>query len=108
MMRKHDVRHLPVLSGGRLIGLLSLRDLHLIETLTDSLPDEVTVEEAMSPDPFSVSPDAPVDEVAQVMAQKRYGSAVVIDGNQVVGVFTAIDGLRALAEVLRDPEAQPD
>ena len=45
--------------------------------------------------------DAPLDEVASEMARRRVGSAVVVAGTSVVGVFTAVDALRALADALK-------
>ena len=100
MMRKHGIRHLPVLARGKLVGVLSQRDLHFIETLEDVDTAEVEVSEAMSPDTYTVSPDATLREVAAEMADHKYGSAVVLDGEHVVGIFTAVDGLRALSELL--------
>lgn len=101
LMHKHAVRHLPVLHAGKLVGLLSMRDLHLVETLPDVDPAKVTVEEAMSDDPFAVPPGSDLAEVAEQMAENKYGSAVVMDGTRVVGVFTTVDGMRALAQLLR-------
>jgi acetoin utilization protein AcuB len=100
LMRAHNIRHLPVLHGGKLVGVLSDRDLHLIESLRDVDPDKVTVEEAMSPTPYTVSPKAPLDEVVREMAQHKYGCAVVEDNGKVVGVFTTVDAMRAFAEML--------
>ena len=77
VMREHKVRHLPVLAGGALVGMVTERDLHLVETLRDVDPDTVKVEDAMTPSVHSVSPDAPLDEVVSEMAEKNYGSAVV-------------------------------
>lgn len=101
MMRHHHVRHLPVLRGSKLVGLLSLRDMHLIETLSDVDPGAVTVEEAMSADPYIVAPGDALADVSAQMAEHKYGSAVVLDGNKVVGMLTTVDVCRALAELLR-------
>jgi acetoin utilization protein AcuB len=100
MMRSHHIRHLPVLDGGALVGVLSDRDLHLIETLRDVDADKVIVEEAMTPVVYKVSPEAPLDEVVREMAQHKYGSAIVEDQGKVVGVFTTVDALDALADLL--------
>jgi acetoin utilization protein AcuB len=59
------------------------------------------VEEAMTLVVYTVAPDAPLDEVADHMADHKIGSVVVLTGGKVSGVFTAVDGLRALADVLR-------
>lgn len=101
VMREHKIRHLPVLDGGRLIGMITLRDLHLVETLKDVDPKKITVEEAMSSTVYSVSPDAPLDDVVAEMAEHKYGSAVVMQNNKVVGIVTTVDVCRALAELLR-------
>ena len=100
MMREHRFRHLPVLTGGRLVGLLSDRDLNLIETLRDVDPTKVLVEDAMTSDPYTVSPDAPLDEVVATMAEHKYGCAVVMQNNKLVGIFTTVDACRAFAELL--------
>ena len=100
VMRQHAIRHLPVLEGGTLVGLLSLRDAHLIETLKDVDPNTVTVEEAMTSSVYVVHPDAPLDEVAASMAEHKYGCAVVMQNQHVVGVFTTVDACRALTELL--------
>lgn len=100
LMREHRFRHLPVLQGGRLVGMVTERDLALIETLKDVDPTKVTVEDAMTPAPYTVSPQATIDEVVSTMAEHRYGSAVVVDNNHVVGVFTTVDAMVAFAELL--------
>lgn len=100
MMLACGIRHLPVLQGGKLAGLISERDLDLVETLPFVDPEKVKVEEAMSLAVYAVSPDAPMNEVVGEMAAHKYGSAVVVRHGKVVGIFTAIDAMRALAEVL--------
>jgi len=99
-MKKHEIRHLPVLNGGVLVGLITDRDLHLIETLRDVDPAKVTVEDAMATSVYSVNPDAPLDEVVNTMAEHKYGCAVVMQNNHVVGIFTTVDVCRTLAELL--------
>jgi acetoin utilization protein AcuB len=99
-LRELDVRHLPVLRGGQLVGMLTERDLALVETLKDVDPQLILVEDAMSPEVFSVSPAAKLDEVAAEMAEHKYGSAVVLDHGKVVGIFTTVDVCRALSELL--------
>ena len=100
LMRKFSVRHLPVLHGGQLVGTVSLRDLDLTEALRDVDPDVVIVEEAMSMEPHVVGPNAPLKEVVGYLVDHGYGSAIVKEGNEVVGVFTAVDGMRCLRDLL--------
>jgi acetoin utilization protein AcuB len=82
IMRAHAIRHLPVLDGRALVGLVSLGDLHLLETLDGVDPAEATVREAAE------------------MAARKISSAVVVEDARVVGIFTAVDGLRGLSLLL--------
>jgi acetoin utilization protein AcuB len=100
-MRALGVRHLPVLDGGKLVGIVSQRDLLFVETLRDVEPSQVTVEDAMTPDVYVIAPETPLVEVAEAMAEHKYGSAVVMDGGHLVGIFTTVDALRVLIGVAR-------
>lgn len=105
LMNEHAIRHLPVLEGGKLVGVVSMRDLHLIETLKDVDPKGVAVEEAMSQEAYTVPPGTALLEVARTMAMHKYGSAVVARGGHVEGIFTTIDALKALETLLSSPAA---
>jgi acetoin utilization protein AcuB len=100
VLRQHHIRHLPVLEGGKLVGMLTQRDLALVETLKDVDPRNVRVEDAMSTEVYTVSPDAALDEVVGEMAEKKYGSAVIVSNQKVVGIFTTVDVCAALADLL--------
>ncbi len=100
LMRQFSCRHLPVLHGGKLVGTVSLRDLDLTEGLSDVNPDRVLVEEAMSSEPHVVGPNTPLKEVVDYLVDHGYGSAIVTEGKEVVGVFTAVDALRCLRDHL--------
>lgn len=100
MMREFKIRHLPVLEGGKLIGIISDRDVKFIESFKDVNPETMTVSEACSEEPYIVSPKAPLNEVCSEMAQHKYGSVLVVDNNKLVGIFTWIDALLALNSLL--------
>jgi acetoin utilization protein AcuB len=100
LMREHKFRHLPVLFGGKIVGVVSDRDLHTIETLRDVDPKKVTVEDAMTLEPYCVAPETPLDEVVLTMAQHKYGCAIVQQNHKVVGIFTTVDACRAFADLL--------
>ena len=99
MMADYKIRHLPVLHGGKVVGLISQRDVSVIETLKDVDPKVVTVEDAMSSSPYVTEADTPVTQVAATMAEHKYGSAIVVQHEKVVGMFTTVDACRVLAEV---------
>ncbi|WP_394842372.1 CBS domain-containing protein [Pendulispora brunnea] len=101
MMRRYRVRHLPVLEHGKLAGILSQRDLYLIESLPGVTTRDTLVDEAMSEDAYCVRQDARVEDVVQEMAENKYGCAVVMSGGRVCGIFTTTDALQALSGVLR-------
>lgn len=101
LMRQHHVRHLPVVDrAGNLCGIVSERDLHLLETLSDVDPENAHVDEAMVERPFVVTGDTPLDEVVEIMGDHRYGSVVVAGHAGVEGIFTATDACQALAQIL--------
>ena len=100
VMQEHKIRHLPVLHGGKLVGIVTDRDVHLVESLKDVDPRLVTVSDAMAQSVYSVAPEAPLDKVVSEMASRKYGSAIVMQNEKVVGIFTTVDVCRALADLL--------
>jgi acetoin utilization protein AcuB len=106
MMREFSVRHLPVLNGGKLVGILSQRDLNFIETLRDVDPEDVAVAEAMTQEIFTVDVRAELRSVAAEMAKRKYGCAIVVEHAHVVGVFTTTDALNALSSLLEARNTQ--
>ena len=100
MMREHQIRHLLVLEGNALVGVISDRDVALIEALRGVDPKTVRVEDAMTQDVLTVAPEALIDDVVGEMAARKAGSAVIMQNHKVVGIFTAIDAMNALVKLL--------
>lgn len=99
-MRRYSIRHLPVLRGGRLVGIVSERDLAMVESLPGVDPAEVSVGEAMTAEPFAVPPSASLPAVLREMANHKWGTVVVVDGEKPVGIVTTTDALRLCVELL--------
>jgi len=98
LMDKHAIRHLPVLHGGELYGVVSDRDLGMIAGLNEVDPNQTTVEEAMTQDAYTVSKDTPLSKVLQEMLEHKYGSAIVVEGTKIVGIFTTHDALKLFVD----------
>lgn len=101
IMQEHQIRHLPVLQGKRLVGILTDRDMAVARSFQGAA--ELRVEGVMMPMTYAIPPETPLAEACEHMAQHKIGSAVIqsLDG-VVIGIFTANDGLRALSEILRE------
>jgi acetoin utilization protein AcuB len=100
-MKKQDIRHLPVLSEGKLVGILTDRDVKMALGLNGVNPINTRVQDFALEDAYQVSPQAKLDEVAAELAERKIGSALVIDHGHLIGIFTTTDAMRALAELLR-------
>lgn len=100
MMGEYRVRHLPVLEGGQLVGILSDRDVRLVESFRDVDPRNVTVAEAFTPEPYITTPNTPLTEVCREMAQHKYGCALICDNKKLVGIFTWVDALNAFDQLM--------
>lgn len=100
LMAQYGFQHLPVLHGGRLAGVVSVRDLALAIRLADVDPHNTPVEDVMSSESYTAPPSALLSVVVKEMASHHYGSVIVVEGTKVVGIFTATDAVRVLAEML--------
>lgn len=103
VMKRHAIRHLPVLHGGQLVGVVTERDVALLSAQEHLDASAISVEDAMSPTTYAVPPDTSIREVVAHLAQHRLGSAVVVDrADHVLGIFTTVDGMQMLAELLAE------
>jgi acetoin utilization protein AcuB len=99
LMKRAHIRHLPVLKGGQVIGVVSDRDLKQAEILSDAMT--LVVSDVMTADPYCVQVGTLLSEVAREMAKNKYGCTVVLNRmNRVVGIFTTTDGMRILSQLL--------
>lgn len=100
IMKENNIRHLPVLHNSQLKGVLSDRDIKLALSLNGVNAETTTVSEISSEEVFLVEPTAKLDDVVKIMADKKIGSVLIVDNHRLVGIFTTIDALNALADLL--------
>jgi acetoin utilization protein AcuB len=112
LMSAHNIRHVPVQQNGRVVGIVSERDLHnrLGRTATLSSKARIRARDIMVEDPYVVPFDAPLNEVTNQMAQRHIGSAIVLHHGKLAGILSAMDVCRILAEILESefPHAPGD
>lgn len=106
MMQALSIRHLPVVDGERLVGIVTERDMRMLEGCGVS-PLETRVRDAMTPEPYVVDVKTPLATVAKHMADRKLGSAVIMDDGRIVGIFSTTDALRVLAEVFDEYFSAP-
>lgn len=100
VFKLNDFRHLPVLDGGKLVGLVSARELDLLRAFPVVDLEMASVGDVMVDQVYTVAPDTPLVDVVRTMADHKYGSALVVENDRVVGIFTTIDALGALKTLL--------
>jgi CBS domain-containing protein len=107
IMELGSVRHLPVVRGGELMGVVSQRDLlkASLSSVMGIAADEqsvflagVSIADVMSSPAVSVDIDASVQEAAGLMAERKIGCLTVLDGEKFAGLVTETDVLRCFAD----------
>ena len=103
VMSMHKIRHLPVLDGRRIFGIVSDRDLKLARAVrackVEARP--VLVREICLNKPYVVDEGESLESVASTMARRRIGCTIVTRGGAIGGIFTTTDACRLLAEFAR-------
>ena len=99
LLKDEDIRHIPVQEGDTLVGIISERDLFF--SYRSENRNGLSAKDIMQKDPYVVGSETKLSEVAFHMAKHKYGSALVRNMHGELGIFTSIDALNALVEVLR-------
>jgi CBS domain-containing protein len=109
MLRRSNLRHIPIIDEGRLVGVLSDRDVsRLAPSLLSPLPQheynrifqDTPVGQVMTRNPISTKPDAPLAEAVEVLDTNRLGCLPVLEHGKLVGIITVSDMLRALRDLI--------
>lgn len=96
LMLQHDVGPLPVVEGGKLVGIVTDRDL-VVRVLADGRdPDSTQVKEACSRDPLTVSPEDSLERTLQLLAENQVRRVPVVDDERLVGIVAQADIAREL------------
>jgi len=98
LMRERRIRHLPVVDGEQLIGIVAHGDVEVPPRLAGPVADALLarpVAEVMTADPVVIELEEPVEMAARLMHDHRIGSLPVMDGKRLAGILTAADLFRA-------------
>lgn len=108
LFKKNKIRHIPVVSGSKIIGMLSYTDLLRI-SFVDAVDDDAdivdttvynmfTVEQVMAKKVVSVSPETTIKEAAEILSHNEFHALPVCEGCLLVGILTTTDLIKYLLE----------
>lgn len=103
LARHNDIRHLAVVEGDRVVGVVTEKDVRLALG-ADGTPADATVGDIMTTPPITTAPDTPVETAAQTLIRNRIGCLPVVEGEALVGILTESDLLRAFVELMAGRE----
>ena len=112
MMRRAELRHIPILAGGRLVGIVTDRDVarftpSMLMGITpqdyNRVFEETLVEKVMTRNPISTTPEVQLSEAVNLFYHQKLGCLPVLEGERLVGIVTRVDMLRALHDLIGDP-----
>jgi CBS domain-containing protein len=108
LFAKHKIRHIPVVNGQELIGMLSLTDLLRLSFMDNYGDDEssvdtavysmLSIEQVMVSNPVTVQSMQTIKEVAEILASREFHALPVIDGTKLAGIVTTTDLIKYLLE----------
>ena len=113
---RSTVRHLPVLRGKVLVGVITERDAkRFAPSILSGMSQEgynqvmetTPLSRVMTRDPLTVGPDQTMHEAALTVAKRRIGCLPVVEGGELKGIITTTDFIRMLISVLEAQQAAP-
>ena len=99
LMKKHSIRHLPVIEDGRLVGLVTEGDMR--QVFIASLLEELGIDDVMIKDPITVTADTEIDDAAKVIHYNKIGGLPVVDkDHRLLGIITVADIMAGFIELM--------
>lgn len=106
LFKKHKIRHMPVVTGNKIVGMLSYTDLLRI-SFVDAVDDDAdvvdvtvynmfTVEQVMTKKLVSVNPETNIKDVAEILAEREFHALPIVEGDLLVGIVTTTDLIKYL------------
>ena len=104
LMDEHAIRHLPVQEKGKLVGIVSERDLHHLinRQAATELKLKFQARDVMVADPYVAAFNTPLSEVLSQLVLRHIGSVIVTRRGKLAGILSAIDVCRIFAEYLEE------
>jgi len=109
LLRRTGIRHLPVVDGERLVGIITDRDIQRCAPSVlggttpeqyNSLLERTPLAKVMARNPLFVSPETRLREAASLLIEYKYGCLPVVEHGRVIGMLTVIDMLAVLRNIL--------
>ncbi|ABI59254.1 CBS domain-containing protein [Nitrosomonas eutropha] len=102
IVKNLKVRHIPIMSNGKITGIVSDRDLRIVSALSAREKFLVRADDLMTSDPVTFQGNTSIEDVILEMSEKKIGSVLVADEKgDLQGIFTVTDALDVLIEILR-------
>ncbi len=113
-MRRSGFRHLPIVRGEKLVGIITDRDINryapsLLGNISqeeyNAIFENTPLERVMTKDPLSTTPDTPIGKVVAQLHNRKLGCLPVVEGEKLVGIITVTDLLRLLHRLITGSDA---